>query len=357
MQRKLPDGGDEIFLFESTTNSLHANKVILYICPVKILIVRFSSIGDIVLTTPVIQALKEADTNREIHFLTKSAYAGLLENNPYLDRLHCMSKDIDEVTEELRKQQFDLIVDLHNNLRTRSLKLKLRRPARTFKKLNISKWLLVKFKINKLPDVHIVDRYLNSVRDLIETQPSRGCFEIAEKNKIDIQEQFGLKTGAFVAVAVGAKFGTKQIPLNKLKEILDDLNLPIVLLGGKEDRTKGDDILSTVNGSIFNLCGEFNLQQSASVVAQSKVLLSSDTGLMHIAACFDVPIVSVWGNTVPELGMYPYRPKERSSYSIHEVKGLNCRPCSKIGFQECPKKHFNCMQQQNSELIRKELIK
>ncbi|MFZ9028331.1 MAG: glycosyltransferase family 9 protein [Crocinitomicaceae bacterium] len=323
----------------------------------KILVVRFSSIGDIVLTTPVVQALKEADENREIHYLTKDIYTSLIDNNPFIDQVHSISKDLNEVIDELRIQEFDLIVDLHNNLRTRSLKLKLKRPVRTFKKLNVAKWLLVNFKMNKLPDVHIVDRYLDSVRDLINTKPTRGSFSIAKENVINTQERFGFGERMFITVAVGAKFGTKQIPVNKLKEILDDLNQPIVLLGGKEDHEKGEEICAKVNGNLINLCGELNLQQSASIVSQSKVLLSSDTGLMHIAACFDVPIVSVWGNTVPELGMYPYRPEEPSSYSIHEVKDLSCRPCSKIGYQECPKKHFNCMQKQNSEIIRKELIK
>ncbi len=323
----------------------------------KILVIRFSSIGDIVLTSPVVQALKEADENREIHFLTKNIYSGLLESSPYVDEIHCIAKDINEVIDELREHQFDLIVDLHNNLRSRLLKFQLGRPTRTFKKFNIAKWLLVNFKINKLPDVHVVDRYTDAVRDLINTQPSKGSFGIAKENEVNTKDRFGLNPGDFITVAVGAKFGTKQIPIIKLREILDDLKQPVVLLGGKEDRKKSDQICSIVNGKLINLCGDFNLQQSASVIAQSRVFLSSDTGLMHIAACFDIPIVSVWGNTVTELGMYPYRPSERSSYSIHEVKGLKCRPCSKIGFRECPKKHFNCMQQQDSGLIRMDLMK
>jgi ADP-heptose:LPS heptosyltransferase len=100
-----------------------------------------------------------------------------------------------------------------------------------------------------------------------------------------------------------------------------------------------------------NACGSFTLQQSASIVQQSKVLLTNDTGLMHIASCFEVPVVSVWGNTVPVLGMYPYYPQKRSLFSIHEVTNLNCRPCSKIGFKECPKGHFNCMKLQDSKRI------
>lgn len=322
----------------------------------KILIVRFSSIGDIVLTTPVISALKEADPSHTIHYLTKKSFSSILESNPHIDRLFLMEKHIDELVDQLKEEKYDLIVDLHNNLRTRSLKSKLRRPSRSFQKLNIAKWMLVKFKVNRLPNVHIVDRYLDTVRDLINDQPQRGEFYIDDANQIDTAASMELLPGSFITVSVGAKFATKQIPNQKLKEILDDIGSPIVLLGGPEDTEKGNEIASSVSGDVRNLCGKLNLQQSASVVAQSKVLLTSDTGLMHIAACFKVPIVSVWGNTVPELGMYPYRPDAKTSYSIHEVKGLDCRPCSKIGFSSCPKKHFNCMMLQDAVAIRKELM-
>lgn len=323
----------------------------------KILIVRFSSIGDIVLTTPVIQALKESGESREIHFLTKKNFRSILEDNPHVDKLILIEKSIDEVTAKLKQENYDLIVDLHNNLRTKSLKSKLRIPSRTFQKLNIAKWLLVNFKINRLPDLHIVDRYLETVKDLIEKKPKKGEFYISKENQIDPTELIGVPKRSYITVAVGAKFATKQIPTQKLKEILDNAGLPVVLLGGAEDKIKGEEIVESISGDVYNLCGKLNLQQSASVVAQSKVLLTSDTGLMHIAACYNVPIVSVWGNTVPELGMYPYRPASKESYSIHEVKDLRCRPCSKIGFESCPKKHFNCMMKQNSAAIREELLR
>lgn len=323
----------------------------------KILIVRFSSIGDIVLTTPVIKALKQMDPSGQIHFLTKRIFASILENNADLDRLHVIDKHIVEVMNELRSENFDLIVDLHNNLRTKALKSKLRRPSRTFRKLNIAKWLLVNFKINRLPNVHIVDRYLDTVRDLIHTQPNKGVFIISDENKVDPMELLGVAEKSYIAVAIGAKFATKQIPINKMKEILDDIGLPIVLLGGPEDVSKANEIMNRVSGQVLNMCGNLNLQQSASIVAQSKALLTSDTGLMHIAACFDVPIVSVWGNTIPELGMFPYRPDQSESYTIHEVKGIGCRPCSKIGYSSCPKKHFDCMMKQDSAKIRKMLLK
>lgn len=323
----------------------------------KILIVRFSSIGDIVLTTPVITALKEADPKHVIHYLTKKSFSSILENNRDIDRLFLMEKDLNEIVGQLKEEEYDLIIDLHNNLRTKSLKAKLRRPSRSFRKLNVAKWILVNFKIDKLPRVHIVDRYLDTVRDLIKDQPNRASFFISETNKLDTTALLGVDPESYISVSVGAKFATKQIPTGKLKEILDNIGLPIVLLGGPDDFKKGEEISEAVKGEVKNMCGRLNLQQSASAVAQSKVLLTSDTGLMHIASCFDVPIVSVWGNTVPELGMYPYRPDAENTYTIHEVKELNCRPCSKIGSSSCPKKHFDCMMQQDVAAIRKDLTR
>ena len=140
-----------------------------------------------------------------------------------------------------------------------------------------------------------------------------------------------------------------------MTELLTGVDLPIALMGGKEDREKAQRLMESLpSTTMFNYCGLLNLQQSASVLKQSAHLLSHDTGLMHIGACFDLPITSVWGNTVPELGMYPYRPGKKD-FSIHEVKGLSCRPCSKIGFQKCPKGHFNCMMQQDLDAIRADL--
>ena len=140
--------------------------------------------------------------------------------------------------------------------------------------------------------------------------------------------------------------------------ILKKSNLPIVLLGNVQDDTKAQEIINKlISQEVHSFCGKFNLLQSASLVQQSAVLLTHDTGLMHIAACFETPIVSVWGNTTPELGMYPYTPTRKDQAVLIEVKGLSCRPCSKIGFQNCPKGHFSCMNLQDVEEISDEIRK
>jgi ADP-heptose:LPS heptosyltransferase len=127
------------------------------------------------------------------------------------------------------------------------------------------------------------------------------------------------------------KFGTSTSSVTEISQILKSSNPQIL-------RSSDPQILRSIN-----LVGKINLEQSASIVKKAKSVLTNDTGLMHIAAAFHKNIVSVWGNTVPELGMYPYLPNEKEKCHIVECKDVKCRPCSKLGFKECPRKHFNCM--------------
>ncbi len=326
----------------------------------KILVVRFSSIGDIVLTSSVVRCLKQQLPQGEIHFLTKSAFRSVVEHNPNIDKVITIQSSIKEVISELKQENYDHIVDLHNNLRTRSLALRLRRPTTRFPKLNWEKWQLVKFKKNSMPDVHVVDRYFEAVKSLgVKSDGKRGDFTIPASDEVNLQSDFTessveLNAGSFVAVVIGAKFGTKQLPLEQLIKLIEKIDEPVVLIGGPDDMELGDEILKrTEHLKVLNSCGKYSILGSASILKQSRVVVTNDTGMMHIAACFDVPIVSIWGNTVPELGMYPYRPNDSASFSIHEVKGLKCRPCSKIGYATCPKGHFDCMMKQDIGAIAK----
>ncbi|MDX1651390.1 MAG: glycosyltransferase family 9 protein [Brumimicrobium sp.] len=319
----------------------------------KILVIRFSSIGDIVLTSPVLRGIKTQLNSVELHVLTKYQYAILFNSNPHVDKIHTWGKENKEVIENLKNENFDYVIDLHKNIRTAKIKNHLKSKSYSFPKLNVEKWTYVNFKWNLLPDVHIVDRYFEAVKNLGVKNDQQGLdYFIPENDQINLIENF--QTDKIIAVALGAQFATKRLPSEKLSSILSGSILPVVLLGGAEDQEIGEEIINRAeNTTFFNMCGKLNLNQSASVVRQAKVLLTHDTGLMHIASAFDTPIVSVWGNTVPEFGMYPYKPGNKGNYSIHEVKGLSCRPCSKIGFQKCPKKHFKCMVDQDVEAIKK----
>jgi ADP-heptose:LPS heptosyltransferase len=318
----------------------------------KILVVRFSSIGDIVLTSPVVRCIQQQLPAVEIHFLTKKSFESIVQANPYIHKTWSIEKSIDELIPALTAEKFDFLVDLHHNLRTKNLIRRLKVPHASFPKLNIEKWLLVNFKKPMKTNVHIVERYFKTVEKLHVVNDQQPCdFFLLPTDEIKLSD-LGVGSQPFVAFAIGAQFATKRMPFSKMNEIIAQINAPILLLGGEMDHAMATNLCAAnPQKIIFNACGNFSLRQSASIVKQAAVLLTHDTGLMHIASAFQIPIVSVWGNTVPALGMYPYYPSNTDRFSIHEVSDLKCRPCSKIGFKTCPKKHFQCMELQDSEAI------
>jgi ADP-heptose:LPS heptosyltransferase len=312
----------------------------------KILIIRFSSIGDIVLTTPVVRCLKQQYPDSEIHYLTKKVFQPVLKANPYIHKIHMLEGDMNQLLSDLHSEGFDFVVDLHRNLRSRIVKLRLRKPSGTFSKLNREKWLLVNARINMLPDIHIVHRYFKAVEKLDVTYDNNGLdYFIPNDEKPDLKSVLPVEFHEkYLLAVVGGKHKTKQIPPSKMVEILNKASMPVVLAGGKEDIEQANQLMEKLSVPTFNSCGKFSINESAWLVKKAQAVLSPDTGLMHIAAAFRKPLISMWGNTVPEFGMYPFLPShEQNKYRIHEVKGLNCRPCSKIGFERCPKGHFRCM--------------
>jgi ADP-heptose:LPS heptosyltransferase len=310
--------------------------------PKKVLVIRFSSIGDIVLTSPVIRCLHE-QLNAEVHVLTKNAFADIYRNNPHVAKVHAIQSKVTEVEAMLKGEQYDFIADLHHNLRSFQVKRMLAEvPCASFPKLNVQKFLYVKLGINRMPDQHIVDRYFGAVKPLGVKNDGKGLeYFIAGKNVVDLSVLPATHQHGYIAMTAGAKFATKEMPHNLIAGVIRHLNKPVVLLGGKDEIPKGERIAAECGPLVFNACGKFNLDQSASLVKQAEMVIAHDTGLMHIAAAFKKRIYSVWGNTVPDFGMYPYLPGEGSR--IIEVKGLRCRPCSKLGYAECPLGHFKCM--------------
>ena len=319
----------------------------------KILIIRFSSIGDLVLTTPVIRCLKQ-QLSAEIHFLVKEQYISILNANPYIDQVIGLRNNLRSLTRELKKIDYDYIVDLHKNLRTAYFSLRLRMKTLRVHKLNVKKWLLTKFKVNWLPRKHLVDRYLQTVKPLGVYNDGRGLdFFIPQKDQINVTHlHSSLLPNQYISFVVGAAHATKQLPSSKIISICRKINYPIVLIGGAKDSENGKKIKNLSGPHVVNLCGVLNLQQSADVIRQSRKVITPDTGMMHISAALNKEIISVWGSTVPELGMYPYYPENRvAKNTMVQVSGLSCRPCSKIGYSKCPRGHFKCM-----ELIREAAI-
>ena len=324
----------------------------------KILVIRFSSIGDIVLTTPVIRCLKNQISDVEIHVLTKKKFSSLYKTNPYINKVYEYDDSLKKNIEELKLENYDYIVDLQKNKRSLRVTRALHCQHSSFPKLNFKKFLLTTFKINLMPDIHIVDRYFKAVEKLGVKNDYQGLdFFISEKNNYPLSELPEDFQNGYHAFVIGGTYKTKILPAVKVSEVIKKLNEPVILLGGPDDVERAEEIISAVSYqlSAISLVGKINLEQSASIVKNAKSVLTNDTGLMHIAAAFHKNVVSVWGNTVPELGMYPYLPNEKEKCHIIECKDVKCRPCSKLGFKECPRRHFKCMMEIDCDAIVKRL--
>ncbi len=308
--------------------------------------------GDIVLTSPVIRCLRSQLSDLELHVLTKEAFAGVYTVNPYIDKVFTIKDELGEVVPLLKAERYDRIIDLHRNLRSFGLWLRLRRPRSVFPKLNLRKWLLVRLHLDLMPEVHVVDRYFRAVRRLGVENDGLGLeFFIAPEDEMDLHELPSDYHEGFVAMVTGGKHATKILPAPKAAEVIRVLERPVLLLGGSEDYARAEEIIRLTDGRVFNGCGRYSLGQSASLLRMADAVITNDTGLMHIASAFRKRTVSVWGNTVPALGMYPYQPGTEDQVYLAEVKGLKCRPCSKIGFDRCPRGHFRCMEDQDTAII------
>jgi heptosyltransferase-2 len=325
--------------------------------PKKILVLRFSSIGDIVLTFPVVAALKAAYPDCQIDYVTKPAFRHLLEACPGLSHIFTLESSIRQLRKDINFQSYDAVLDLHNNLRTLLLTAFSGVKVYKYPKNNWNKWLLTRFKIKQERRQHVVERYLSTLKQAfgLEVLAPENPYEIPESEQFSIQDATGFTPRKYVAFAIGAQFATKRLPTDLMIKLLQKMEHPLVLLGGKEDQQTANEIVAALGGQkVVSMVGQLNIHGSAWLVKNAAALLTHDTGLMHIGACFEVPIHLIWGNTVKDFGMYPFRLEQENCFQ-YEVENLKCRPCSKIGFQNCPKGHFACMRQQDLDFISTQL--
>lgn len=318
--------------------------------PKKFLVLRFSSIGDIVMTTPVVRCLKQQVPGAVVHFATKNGYRFLVESNPYVDKVFGLGDSIPELARELDEEKYDAVIDLHNNLRTWRLGRAMQPvPTYRFDKLNLKKYLLTAFKINVMPEgVHASDRFLATVERFGVKNDGRGQdFFIPPADEVPLDALPETHRRGYVAYAIGAQQATRQLPLPKMIELCGKIQRPLVLLGGKVDEANAEGIVRAVNNPlVFNAVGKFTFNQSASLIRQAQLVYAHDTGLAHVAAALKKRVVFILGNTVIPFGMYPYATEK----VVWEVNGLWCRPCSKIGYDRCPLRHHRCMNDQQLDV-------
>ena len=321
----------------------------------KILCVRLSAIGDLVVTTPVYRALAR-QLGAEVHALTNRVPAQVLAHNPHVARIHDYAAS--DVVERLRAERFDLLVDLHCNLRSHRLRLRLGLPALGYRKRNLEKRLL-SHGVDVLGDEHLVDRYFRALAPLGVHDDGEGLDYFLHADDWPAADHPSaarlarLRTRPHAAIVLAATHSTKRMPPELVADLLGALPVPAALLGAADVRGLADEVLAlSGRDDTVDLVDALPLRASIAVLAEAAGVISPDTGLMHAAAALRRPLVVVWGNTAPPYGMYPYLPAaQRQLAAYAQVEGLDCRPCSRIGYPACPRGHFACMRRQTGASI------
>ncbi|MCU0342470.1 MAG: glycosyltransferase family 9 protein [Ignavibacterium sp.] len=305
----------------------------------KILIIRLSSLGDILLTTPLIRSIKTQFPDVKIDMLIREEYADVIKLNPYLNSKLFFKKKEEEnnrLIEQLKNNQYGLVLDLQNNFRSNKIASSLKTTKIKFNKRSIDKFLLVKFKINRLrkaPQIPV--RYSNAIQNFRLDEKGLDLFTDKPANTVLMSKN------NLIGFCPGARHYTKRWPKEYFIELGNKLSqngFAIILFGGRIDKDICEELHKAISNSI-NLSNDDDLLQTATDMKLCKVIVCNDSGLMHTASAMNTKVMAIFGSTVKEFGFAPYN----CANLILEYNSLTCRPCSHIGRSECPKKHFECM--------------
>lgn len=337
--------------------------------PSKILILRLSSIGDIVLTSPLVRVLRRRFPRAAIDFVVKADFAPLLEHNPNVDTVHVIEPaeglpGLWQLGRALRDARYDIAIDLHKNFRSRFLVHACRaRRVYRYQKHVWRRGLYVKLKLNTMRQAApIYQRYLAAAAELHITDDGVGTelfwSHEHEQEAERAAQQHGIsREQTLIALAPGAGYFTKRWPAEYFAELAVQLakhysDFALVILGGPQDAEAGRAITNAVaGGKVIDLTGRCSLLASAVFIKRSRLLVANDSGLMHIAEAVKTPVLMLAGSTTRELGFFPQRAHSR----VLENQTLACRPCSHLGYDACPAGHFRCMRELTPELVLAEL--
>ena len=305
---------------------------------------RFSSIGDVLLTTPLVRALKRRHSGAELYFVTKQAMAPLVADNPHVTRVVELrpNQSLTDLARALRELQPTHGLDLHGSLRSRALRMLVPTRWSGYSKRKIARRALIAAKINLYGShVPVPERYFEAARALDVHPDVRGPeFFLAEGTRERMERwliEHRLPDRGFAAFAPGAAHATKRWPLDHWRVLLDRLRhmgYGLLALGGPDDRA----LAATLGSSIVNAAGQLTLQESGACLARAAVVVSGDTGVMHMATAVGTPVVSLFGPTVEAFGFFPYK-----SHATVVQLDLRCRPCSAMGTERCPLGHHRCL--------------
>jgi heptosyltransferase-2 len=303
----------------------------------KILIIRLSSLGDIILTFPLLKKLRQKYPDSKIHFLTKSRFAELVSLNPNVDRIIQMDDSLKNTRKEVKKENYDLIIDIHKNFRSIFLSSFNAKKVLRYSKENFKKFLLVKLKINLFKEViPVYKKYLLTLKTLLSSDTDYQ-FTISDLKfvKKRIYEE------KYVVVAPASRHFTKTYPAEKFIEFINKNSKERFVLVG--DDTEGENnICSDIESkceNVINKCGKLNMTELANIIYNSEYVICNDSAILHLSEALGKRVVAIFGSTVKEFGFFPQLKESK----VLEVKGLKCRPCTHIGRDSCPEGHFKCM--------------
>ena len=311
-----------------------------------VLLVRFSSIGDILLTTPLVRALARRHPDAKLVYVTKRAMAPLVADHPKVAEVVALEPDepLRHLARRLRALGPTHGLDLHGSLRSATLRLLVRCRWSAYRKRKVARSTLISVKVDLYGrPAPVPERYFEAARSLdVHPDGGRPEFYIGQGPKDRAAAwlaERSLADAAVVALAPGAAHATKRWPLSHwivLAQRLSEAGYRPIVLGGPDDR--GIALQLAAEGSAENAVGEFSLQETGALLARARVLVSGDTGVMHMATGVGTPVVALFGPTVEQFGFFPYR-----APSIVLQRDLACRPCSSTGTAQCPLGHHRCM--------------
>lgn len=334
----------------------------------KILLIRLSSIGDIILSSPLIRCLRNKFPNSQIDFLVRNDYSDLIKYNPHINNVIEFNTrggfdSLKNLTRQLKQENYDVVLDIHNSLRSRYIRCFSKpKGVHVVDKQTAARFCLVNFKLNLYKkDIPVAERYLETAKELGVENDKKGLeVFLPDNQQIKIAEKLlqvrSSDIKLIVGVAPSAKHNTKKWQAGKYVELLARLvseqDSLVLAFGGIEDKKEIDDIVNKVNDitkkqAALNFAGELSLLENAAAFDYCNVVICNDTGLMHLAAARKKKVVAIFGPTVREFGFFPYGTEN----IVIENKTLRCRPCSHIGSKTCPKKHFKCMEDISSEKV------
>lgn len=323
----------------------------------KILLVRLSSFGDILLTTHLPRLIKNMYPDYQIDILTSKIFQNIFKFNPYINKIYTFEKklsvyELQSLNNSLKTNgKYDFVIDLQNNRRSRKIIKKTGENYGKYKKNNWKKFLLVKFKKNYYESIRQVpDLYFDAVNNILKiNNDKKGLDFFYAKNYEGRNKENSISTIKKIIIAPGAKHFTKIYPKEKFIELINlintNYNAEIILMGAKEDIEIANDI--EANTRIYkNLVGNTSILETAIIIDEADLLITNDSALMHVAAAVQTKTIAIFGSTVEEFGFFPYQ----TDFRIAQIE-LNCRPCTHIGRKSCPKKHFKCMNDISVQMV------